>query len=64
MAHDELGLGEMGDIVRIVPSRPMSRKKRHVLKDIIRKAPKLDLSGSGDGDGDAPTDPSPIKKNI
>ena len=37
--------GELGDIVRIVPCRPRSKKKRHALKDIIRKAPKLDLSG-------------------
>ena len=45
MAHDEDNLGELGDIVRIVPCRPRSKKKRHALKDIIRKAPKLDLSG-------------------
>ncbi len=46
MAHDENGIGEMGDLVRIVPCRPMSRKKRHMLKDIVRKAQKLDLSSA------------------
>ena len=46
MAHDEHGVGEMGDLVRIVPCRPMSRWKRHTLKDIVRKAQKLDLSGA------------------
>ena len=50
MAHDEESLGELGDLVRIVPCRPMSKKKRHVLKDIIKKAPKLDLSGSADSE--------------
>ena len=45
MAHDGEGQGEIGDLVRIVPCRPISRKKRHFLKDILKKAPKLDLSG-------------------
>ena len=49
MAHDENSTGEMGDLVRIVPSRPMSAKKRHILRDIIRKAPKLDLSRPSTG---------------
>jgi small subunit ribosomal protein S17 len=37
MAHDEEEKAKMGDIVRIVPCRPMSRKKRHKLMDIIRR---------------------------
>ena len=37
MAHDEEGLGKLGDLVRIVPCRPMSRKKRHKLKDIVQR---------------------------
>ena len=44
MAHDADLIGELGDIVRIVPCRPMSKKKRHALKDVIKKAPKLDFS--------------------
>ena len=44
MAHDADGMGELGDLVRIVPCRPMSKKKRHILKDVVRKARKLDLS--------------------
>jgi len=39
MAHDEEEKGRMGDTVRIVPCRPMSKKKRHALIDIIRRAP-------------------------
>lgn len=42
MAHDETSLAEMGDFVRIVPCRPMSRKKRHSLIDILRKGKKLE----------------------
>ncbi len=42
MAHDENGLGKDGDLVRIVPCRPMSRKKRHSLIDIIKKAKKIE----------------------
>lgn len=37
MAHDEEGMGKMGDVVRIVPCRPMSCKKRHVLMDIVKR---------------------------
>ena len=36
-AHDEEGLGNIGDIVRIVPCRPVSKKKRHKIIDILRK---------------------------
>jgi small subunit ribosomal protein S17 len=39
MAHDEEERGNVGDLVRIVPCRPMSARKRHALIDIIRKAP-------------------------
>jgi len=37
MAHDEEEIGSVGDVVRIVPCRPMSRMKRHKLLDILRK---------------------------
>ena len=42
MAHDEDEICEDGDLVRVVPCRPMSRKKRHKIIDIIRKAKKFD----------------------
>ena len=38
MAHDENETGNVGDIVRIVPCRPVSKKKRHALIDVIRVA--------------------------
>ncbi len=37
MAHDEKG-AEIGDQVRIVESRPLSRRKRWVVEEILRKA--------------------------
>lgn len=47
MAHDELGC-EVGDTVRIVESKPISRHKRFVVEEILRRdvqagAPELDL---------------------
>ena len=44
MAHDEEGLGRMGDVVRIVPCRPMSSKKRHVLMDIVKRPESVTTS--------------------
>ena len=36
MAHDELGC-EIGDQVRIVESRPISKRKRWVVEEILNK---------------------------
>ena len=36
MAHDELG-AKRGDTVRIVESRPLSKRKRWVVEAIVRK---------------------------
>jgi small subunit ribosomal protein S17 len=36
MAHDELGC-EIGDQVKIVESRPISRRKRWVVEEILRR---------------------------
>lgn len=41
MAHDEEELAEEGDLVRIIPCRPMSRWKRFKLIDVLKKAKKL-----------------------
>jgi small subunit ribosomal protein S17 len=38
MAHDEHGKAHEGDMVRIVESRPLSRRKRWSLKEVIRAA--------------------------
>jgi small subunit ribosomal protein S17 len=36
MAHDELG-SKVGDLVRIVESRPISRRKRWVVEEILHR---------------------------
>ena len=43
MAHDENEICEVGDLVRIIPCRPMSKMKRHTVLDIIRKGDRLDI---------------------
>ena len=37
-AHDETNTAKVGDLVRLVESRPLSRDKRWVLQSIIRRA--------------------------
>jgi small subunit ribosomal protein S17 len=48
-AHDEQGLAKVGDVVRIVECRPLSKLKRWQLKEIVRKAVQVttDLSAIG-----------------
>ncbi len=37
-AHDEKGDARVGDVVRIVESRPLSRLKRWTLAEVVRRA--------------------------
>lgn len=37
-AHDEQGTARLGDVVRIVESRPLSKMKRWTLGEVIRRA--------------------------
>ena len=48
-AHDEQGAAQVGDVVRIVECRPMSRLKRWTLGEVLRKAVQVttDLSSIG-----------------
>jgi len=48
-AHDEKGLANVGDVVRIVERRPMSKLKRWTLGEVVRKAVQVttDLSSIG-----------------
>jgi small subunit ribosomal protein S17 len=46
MAHDELGC-EIGDRVQIVESRPISRHKRWVVEEILRRE-----VGAGEPEGE------------
>ena len=40
-AHDETNQAQVGDLVRIEETRPMSKLKRWKLKDIVRRAALL-----------------------
>ena len=48
-AHDEQGEAKVGDVVRIIECRPLSKLKRWQLKEILRKAVQVttDLSAIG-----------------
>jgi len=37
-AHDETGLAKLGDLVRIVEHRPLSKLKRWALAEVVRSA--------------------------
>jgi small subunit ribosomal protein S17 len=41
MAHDEKGEARIGDLVEIVETRPMSRRKRWTLKRVVRQAAQV-----------------------
>jgi small subunit ribosomal protein S17 len=41
MAHDEQGEARVGDLVEIVETRPMSRRKRWTLKRVVRQAAQV-----------------------
>lgn len=41
MAHDEFEVCRLGDFVRVIPCRPMSRTKRHTIYEILVKQPHL-----------------------
>src|ERR1700756_4561861 len=48
-AHDEQGSANVGDVVRIIECRPMSKLKRWMLGEVVRKAVQVttDLSSIG-----------------
>ena len=41
MAHDEKNEAKVGDTVAMVPSRPLSRRKRWALKRVVRQAAQV-----------------------
>ena len=43
-AHDETGDAKMGDIVRIIECRPLSRLKRWKLQEIVRRAAQVGVA--------------------
>jgi small subunit ribosomal protein S17 len=49
-AHDEEGRAKMGDVVRIIECRPLSKLKRWRLADIVREAMQVAVQPSTDLD--------------
>ncbi len=43
-AHDEKGIAKLGDTVRIVETRPLSKDKRFIVKNVIKKAEKAQVA--------------------
>jgi len=43
-AHDEKGQAHVGDVVRIVESRPLSKLKRWTLGEVIRRGADASIS--------------------
>jgi small subunit ribosomal protein S17 len=58
-AHDEKGQCQVGDVVRIVESRPLSRLKRWRLAEVIRQSVDAGLVQPADIPLDAPEAPQP-----
>ena len=48
-AHDEQSVAQVGDVVRIIECRPLSKLKRWELKEVVRKAVQVttDLTSIG-----------------
>jgi small subunit ribosomal protein S17 len=44
-AHDEQQAAHVGDVVRIVETRPLSKLKRWRLADVLRRAPLAHVAG-------------------
>jgi small subunit ribosomal protein S17 len=42
-AHDEQGQAKLGDTVRIIESRPLSKLKRWTLGEVVRKAVQVSV---------------------
>lgn len=53
LVHDELGC-ELGDQVRIVESRPISKRKRWVVEEIVRRPTETELVASTKAPVDEP----------
>lgn len=59
-AHDEKNECQVGDIVRIVESRPLSRLKRWRLAEVVRRAKDAGLIKPSEIDATLEKGPSPV----
>ena len=48
-AHDEEGTAKMGDVVRIIECRPLSKLKRWRLAEVVRRAAQVGGAAGGSG---------------
>ncbi len=53
-AHDEEGAAKLGDVVRIIECRPISKLKRWRLGEVIRKAVQVGAVGAAELEGTQP----------
>ena len=53
-AHDEDSAAKLGDVVRIVECRPISKLKRWRLGEILRKAPQVGAESEAELEGTQP----------
>ena len=47
-AHDEKGIAKLGDIVVIVETRPLSKDKHFIVKQVLKKAENVHLVSPGE----------------
>lgn len=43
-AHDEKGIAKLGDTVSIVETRPLSKDKRFIVKNVLKKVEKAQVA--------------------
>jgi small subunit ribosomal protein S17 len=49
ICHDEIGGLQKGDVVRICESRPISRRKRFIVEEVLKKSAASGVSGTNVG---------------
>lgn len=50
MAHDETEQAKVGDLVRIIESQPLSKRKRWALLDVLKRAEGLEVTKAEKGE--------------
>ncbi|HXN45559.1 MAG TPA: 30S ribosomal protein S17 [Bryobacteraceae bacterium] len=53
-AHDEAGTARVGDVVRIVECRPLSKTKRWTLSEVVRRAALVGVEDTATSDPEGP----------
>ncbi len=53
-AHDEQSTARVGDVVRIVESRPLSRLKRWTLTEVVRRAALVGVEDTATSEPEGP----------